>query len=175
MNKDYRSLARHYNWWPDTKNSVSKIESIWKSWVTDKGSLTAALVKLSKDNFRVNVLQQRLAIPYFHEQKKQGKALHHAAMIREVELEIHGTPVVYARSIVPLSLVTNGKNGLVNLGRTPLGHLLFKNGRIRVSKREITVAKFGDQSVAARRTPYDFQGDTILVSEYFLPSLKAYL
>jgi len=96
-------------------------------------------------------------------------------MIREVELKIHDTPVVFARSILPLALISNGRNGLANLGRTPLGHLLFKNGRIRVSKRQVTVAELNEQTVVARRTPYDFQGDTILVSEYFLHDLKAFI
>lgn len=175
MTSPYACLAQYYHWWPDTRIAVAKLESCWEPWVCDKGSLTAALVTISQNDFRVKVLSQRIAIPYFHEQLKLGRQLHHAAMIREVELKIHGTAVVYARSIVPLSLISRGKNALANLGRTPLGHLLFKNGRIRVSKRDITILPWAEQTIAARRTPYDFQGETILVSEYFLPSLKRFL
>jgi len=174
MNETYRKLARHYNWWPDTANAIAKIDTPWKSWVQDTGSLTSALVELSDDNFQ-EVLRQRVHVPYFHEQKKMGWPLNRAAMIREVELKIHDTPVVFARSILPLALISNGRNGLANLGRTPLGHLLFKNGRIRVSKRQVTVVGLNEQAVVARRTPYDFQGDTILVSEYFLNDLKAFI
>ena len=175
MPKEYLPLAQHSNWWADTPNAVMRIRPEMQGWTTDRGSLTAALIKLSDDHFQVRVLQERIAVPYFHEQRKLHRPLHHAAMIREVELEIHGEAVVYARSIVPLPLVTNGRNGLANLGRTPLGHLLFKDGRIRVSKRELTLLNKDGYAIAARRTPYDYQGHTILVSEFFLPSFNKYI
>jgi chorismate--pyruvate lyase len=175
ISREYRYFARCYNWWAETPNAVQRIEPALRPWVTDRGSLTAALIRLSDDYFQVRVLRERIAVPYFHEQKKLGRPYQLAALIREVELEIHGEAVVYARSIVPLSLVTNGRNGLANLGRTPLGHLLFKDGRIRVSKRELTSFCCDDDSIAARRTPYDYQGTTILVSEFFLPSFRRYL
>lgn len=175
MQKPYSQLGRHSLWRPDNACTVRQQPAFIKPLMNDKGSLTAALVRLAQGAFRVRVLQQHIAVPLFHEQRTLARPLHKAAMIREVELLVHETPVVYARSIVPLSLVSNGKNGLANLGRTPLGHLLFKDGRIRVSKREFAFITYDQQSLTARRTPYEYQGSTILVSEFFLPALKGFL
>ena len=96
-------------------------------------------------------------------------------MIRQVELKLHDETVVFARSIIPLALISKGRSALANLGRTPLGHLLFKDGKIRVSKREFAKLKVAHNSVTARRTPYDYQGRQILVSEFFMPTIYKYL
>ena len=175
MKNVYNLLAAHYLWQLENKHSVSQLNSRLSDLVCGNGSLTAALLTLSDNNFAVNVIRQRIAIPHFHEQIKQGRPLSRAAMIREVELQIHGESVIYARSIIPLVLVTKGRNGLANLGRTPLGHLLFKDGKIRVSKRDFMQHQFDKSLVVARRTPYDYQGSQILVSEFFLPAITKYL
>ena len=93
------------------------------------------------------------------------------ATIREVELMIYETPVVYARSIIPSDLTQRKETGLANLGSKPLGHLLFKDGRMRKSRREFTCV----EGIFGRRTPYEYEGGTILVNEFFLDALKKYL
>ncbi|MFT6034021.1 MAG: chorismate--pyruvate lyase [Arenicella sp.] len=180
MDKSYKALATHSNWWPDNALSIAKIDSKLVFLACEKGSLTAALVALSDQNFSVKVVRQRIARPYFHEQLKLNRPLSRGALIREVELQLYGESVVFARSIIPLSLITNSQNGLANLGQTPLGHLLFKNGKIRVSKRQFsrpshTMTTDKQCTVSARRTPYDYQGSQILVSEFFLPQIYKYL
>jgi len=175
MENAYNTLAAHYSWWSENKYSASKLDPKLAAIVCEKGSLTAALVALSDNNFAVNVIEQRLAIPHFHEQNKLDRPLGRAAMIREVELQLFGESVVFARSIIPFSLLTKGRNGLANLGRTPLGHLLFKDGRMRVSKRDFSNVQHQCGTVTARRTPYDYQGSQILVSEFFLPAIFQYL
>ena len=106
MEKIYKALAAHSAWRPDNALSATKIPASLSALVCQKGSLTAALVGLSDGDFRVNVVQQGLAVPYFHEQQKLVRPLSRAAMIREVELQLYGETVVFARSIIPLSLVT---------------------------------------------------------------------
>lgn len=175
MKNAYNALAAHYLWQLENKHSVSHLDSRLTKLACGNGSLTAALVALSNNNFAVKLIRQELSLPYFHEQIKLGRPLARAAMIREVELQLFGESVLYARSVIPLSLMKKGRNGLVNLGRTPLGHLLFKDGKMRVSKREFTTLKFEQTYVTARRTPYDYQGSQILVSEFFLPSIYRYL
>lgn len=175
MEQDYKTLTEHSVWWPDNPLSAAKLDHRLRGLACQKGSLTAALVALSNNNFEVNVMRQRLALPYFHEQRKLARPLSRAAVIREVELQLYGESVVFARSIIPLSLVTNGRNGLANLGRTPLGHLLFRDGKIRVSKREFTNITYQKNRLVARRTPYDYQGSQILVSEFFLPAIYRYV
>ena len=173
MKDKYPLISRYAKWMPDNALASMKLHnSDALSLLFDKGSLTASLIHLSKNNFDVNVLSQKIAVPYWHEQKKLKKPLSQAAIIREVELHLHGKAVVFARTIIPLS-VKGGR--LRNLGKTPLGHLLFKDGRIRVSKREFCMASIKETTIVGRRTPYEYQGETILVSEHFLPSLNSYL
>lgn len=175
MEKAYLSLAKHPLWLPDNAISRAKIESNIRSLVCHKGSLTSALIELSDNNFSVKLMNQSIRLPYVHEQRKMQRQISRAAMVREVQLQLYDQSVVFARSIIPLRLVTQGRNGLANLGRTPLGHLLFKNGNIRVSQREFATTQFQDKKVWARRTPYDYQGSQILVSEFFLPTIGKYL
>lgn len=175
MEKKYRLFAEQSNWWADNVLSIAKLESGFQTIAGDKGSLTAALMAMSGGNFSVNVLRQKIAIPLYHEQKKLGHRMSQAAMIREVELQLYGQSVVYARSIIPLPLINKGRNNLVKLGRTPLGHFLFKGGKIRVSKRQFTQFTHHKINYVARRTPYDYDGSQILVSEFFLPQITSYL
>ena len=175
MVNTYNDLACQSNWWPDNPLSLAKLDPKIAPLASDKGSLTSALIGLSNNNFAVNVLQQVIELPFFHEQLELGQPLSRAAMIREVELQLHGEPAVFARSIIPLRLVAKGRNGLASLGRTPLGHLLFKDGKIRVSKRQFSQTLYRGAQVSARRTPYDYQDSQILVSEFFLPAIYDYL
>jgi chorismate--pyruvate lyase len=175
MEKTYKALAAQANWWRDNVLSIAKLDPQLSSLVSEKGSLTTALMALSQNNFSVKVLQQSIALPFFHEQRKLGRALSRGALIREVELQLYGESVVFARSIIPLSLVAKGRNGLASIGRKPLGHVLFKDGKIRVSKRDFAQLEYQSDTLFARRTPYDYQGSQILVSEFFLPTIYKYL
>jgi chorismate-pyruvate lyase len=175
MGKTYNDLACQFNWWPDNALSISKLNPKIVALASDRGSLTSALLGLSDNNFAVNVLQQVIKLPFFHEQLELGQPLSRAAVIREVELQLYGETAVFARSIIPLPLVAKGRSGLANLGRTPLGHLLFKDGQIKVSRRQFSQTSYLGNLVAARRTPYDYEGSQILVSEFFLPTIYKYL
>ena len=175
MQINYKVLAGNQNWFVDNPLTRSAIPSNLNGLVVDKGSLTKSLINLSDDTFEVTVLSQKLTLPYFHEQKKLIKPLYHWSMVREVELKIHDEAVVFARSIIPLSLIKNKQNGLANLGQKPLGHLLFRYGQTHISKREYAYLRTDKAAVYARRTPYQYQGSTILVSEFFLPALDKYL
>ncbi len=165
----------HEKWRADNAVARLALPAELAPWLSDRGSLTSALKEIADRTFEVRVISQRLTVPRWHEQKKLGRQLNAVAMIREVNLLIHGEAVVFARSIIPLAISGRGVGGLANLGGTPLGHLLFKDGRIRVSRREFCSVQWYGKPVYARRTPYDYLNHRILVSEYFLPSLQKYL
>jgi len=171
-----RTLSNRFKaqavWLPDNGITLAKLEPKLLPLISSKGSLTNALVSLSNNNFNVKVVSQRVAVPKFHEQIILGYPLSRAAMIREVELQLFGISVVFARSIIPLRLV---EKKLITLGSTPLGQVLFSEGKIRISKRQYAQTSLGLSTVNARRTPYDYQGAQILVSEFFLPEIYQYL
>jgi len=175
MVNQYSDLARHYRWWADYQCAAYKITDPLASKIYNRGSLTQALIDLSGGEFSVNVLRQSVAVPYAHEQRKLGRPLSRAAIVREVELMIHQQAVVFARSVIPLSLLSNAVAPVRNLGAKPLGQLLFSNGKIRVSKREFAQINYQDETIFARRTPYDYEGSRVLVAEYFLPALNNYI
>ena len=165
-----RFSAQHL-WWPENSLTLTKLEPALLPLISSTGSLTQALVDLSDGNFSVKLLSQGIVGPKLHEQIALGYPLSRAAIVREVELQLYGESVVFARSIIPLTLA---KNSLANLGAKPLGHLLFKDGKIRVSKRQYSEINIGSLKLNARRTPYDYQGAQILVSEFFLPKIYDY-
>ncbi len=162
-------------WRADQGLTKSQMQPQLKPWLCDQGSLTTALKNISVGTFQVQLISQKIAVPRWHEQKKLGRPLYSAAMVREVNLCIHGTPVVFARSVIPLNLSRQGGGGLARLGQTPLGHLLFKSGRVRISHREFLKLRNNFGQISARRTPYDYLGESILVTEYFLPSLNKHI
>ena len=167
-------LAEGTNWRSDNSLTKRNMPSLMRPWLCDQGSLTAALKNIADGTFEVQVIAQKIALPFWHEQRKLGRAQHLAAMVREVNLCIHGQPVVFARSVIPLSLAKQGGGGLARLGQTPLGHLLFKSGQIRISRREFLEYQNDFSRVYARRTPYEYLGESILVTECFLPSINEF-
>ena len=174
MQDQYQALVKGLKWQQDNNVTRNKIDQSLKSLVTSKGSLTKELTKLGS-TFSVKVLNQKLALPIFHEQQILNRPLNRQAIIRQVELRIDNTTVVFARSVLPLSLIKKTQTGLANLGQKPLGHLLFKKGEMRVSKRQFAEMNYQGKRIYARRTPYQYMGSTILVSEYFLPNIEQLL
>jgi len=172
---DYSKLKQSSSWRVDTVLSQNSIDEKLAPWLTDKGSLTSALTALSDNNFQVRLLDQGIAVPYLHEQQKLNYSENQTSLIREVELHIHDQAVVFARSIIPLELTNPRQGSLDKLGTKPLGHLLFKEGRARASKREFARVEVADQIIHARRTPYEYQDHQVLVSEFFLPSFLSFI
>lgn len=161
----------HACWQDESQNVLENLPKDFATIMSDKGSLTSALRSISNETFEVKVLKEELTKPYPSEAEKLGLKTNINAKIRQVELFIHGTPVVYARSVIPTYLIERAETGLANLGTKPLGHLLFKDGKMKKSRREFTSI----EGVQGRRTPYDYEGGTILVNEFFLTALKNYL
>lgn len=169
MNSLYTNLVAHSLWYPEHHPRIQSISPEWRNWLLDKGSLTEKLVSHSNNNFNVKVLSQHWALPLLHEATRLKIPLDLAVRVREVELHIHNRPAVFARSIMPLRIYLAQRHTLQNIGTRPLGHLLFRDGRIRVSKRNVAEYKTGNnKTIFGRSTPYQYYGDEILVSEYFI-------
>ena len=175
MGNLYQTLSVKGKWQKSNPIIKKTIPAALVPYILDSGSLTKSLIALSDNNFQVNVLEQKIALPFFDEQIKLGQALYRSAVIRQVELKIYSEAVVYARSIIPTTLFNKRNNGLASLGKTPLGHLLFQKSQCVESKREYKRTRINNDDYYARRSPYHYSGEDILVTEYFLPSLNKYL
>jgi chorismate--pyruvate lyase len=165
----YFRLASESRWFSEKHPSVKGWPAEWSQWLLNRESLTTRLMDYSQGDFEVKVVSQRWGLPLLHEAKSLGIPMHMAARIREVELHCHGSPVVYARSVMPLTIFLEQRYVLANIGTRPLGHLLFKDGRMRASKRSLSIFQLAGQNpVYGRSTPYRYADKEILVSEFFI-------
>jgi chorismate--pyruvate lyase len=156
------------------------------SWLTEPGSLTARC-EGACGRFRVRVLAQGRARPLADESGRFGLPPRQAkAWVREVVLECDGVPVIYAHTV--LSPVPRGRMSrwLAGLGSRSLGSLLFSHpgfsrGPIefrRLDRRhplfrqaERVAAGRSAAQLWARRSAHTLGGQTVLVTEVFLPPL----
>lgn len=153
-----------------------------KSWLFDTGSLTARLIKHCNNNFSVKVISVKSSTPTPDEKKALGLASRSQALIREVLLYCNDRPVVYARTIIPVSSLRGALRGLALLGSRPLGAVLFADNSMQRKPVEVTALKKGHKCyswtqyqgkeiIYGRRSVFVLKGEELLVSEFFLPDL----
>ena len=134
-------------------------------WLLDNQSLTHKL-KEKYNDFRVNVLSQEQNSPYECELKLLGSITNLKIIVREVELIGSETPVVNARSLIPL---TDDTKDILKIGSRPLGEILFNDPEIK--RGHLEVGSFNNSW--ARRSTFTISKTNLLVTEIFLESLYA--
>ena len=169
--------------WCSRQHCVSsRLNSQKKSWLFDPGSLTARLIKSCDGEFSVKVLSVKRATPTPDEIAVLGLKPRSQSLIRQVLLYCNDIPVVYARTIIPVSSLRSELRGLVRLGNRPLGAVLFADKSMRREPMEITRVKAGHtcyewtgctgtEVIWGRRSVFRLKGQKLLVSEFFLPDL----
>lgn len=159
--------------WITLRSAYHKVApSVWYSWLSDSGSLTQRLLKLSEGQFRVEVIRQGWYRPTRSEAKALGMRSRQYALVREVQLMGKGQVWVYARSIIPATTLTGPQRQLRMLGNRSLGSLLFTDPTMRRGPLQISRLKLQDQrDVWARRSVFYLSDKPLLVYEVFLPEL----
>ena len=156
--------------------SLINVPSEWQQWLIHEGSLTSKLIEFSGGNFRVRVLSEHWARPTRYAASKLHLQQHLAVRVREVELLCNNAVVVFARTIIPLGLHRRNQALFGGMGSRPLGHFLFREGQIKIAKRDIRVHHSSDGDIIySRATPYKFRNSEILVCEHFVNPLLANL
>ena len=169
LKTNYQNLIRRAVWQPVRSTALLSVPEAWHTWLMDRGSLTTRLTEYASGEFRVRLLSERWARPWAYEARKLELPPHACARIREVELLCSGIPVVFARSVLPLEVILRNKRTLVGMGEKPLGHLLFKSGRLRRNRRDITQIKTNNGTpVFGRATVYEYNRQDVLVQEFFV-------
>ncbi len=160
--------------WTTLRRSYHQVTPTeWYSWLTDSGSLTQRLVKLSRGDFRVEVVRQGWMRPTRSEAKALNMRSRQFALVREVQLIGKGKPWVYARSIIPAQTLTGRQRQLRMLGNRSLGSLLFTDPSMRRGPLQISCLRLQNQSkVWARRSVFYLSDKPLLVCEVFLPELQ---
>ncbi|TBR42025.1 chorismate lyase [Marinomonas agarivorans] len=167
----------HYQWSPLQQANRKEIPLNIQSWLSETGSITTRLKKLGA--LTVEVLFDRWDKATPKERKKLKLDTHTRVRVREVILRLNGTPVIYARSIIPATVLKGQWRRLTNIGDRPLGNFLFKNGHMCRGNIEITklpAESFPhlEEAVWARRSVFSRYGHGVLVNEAFFPTITLF-
>ena len=170
------------NWFGQQQCLNKSINKDLKSWLFDTGSLTARLLKRCPGRFSVQLLSLERSTPTLDEASALCLQPRSQAIVREVLLCCDNRPVIYARTIIPLSSMRGALRGLATLGNQPLGAVLFADKLMKRKAVEVTTISpahkcyswtgyKGKEPISGRRSVFVLKGQELLVSEFFLPDL----
>jgi len=149
-------------------------------WLFDTSSLTARLIELCDDGFSVRVLSQNWQKLDTDEASAMALKNVNSALVRQVLLCCGGQPLVYARTVIPVTTIQGAQRRYANMGNRPLGAMLFADRTMRREAVEVGVLPAAhaanqytdfDEPIWGRRSVFRVANRPLLVSEYFLPEL----
>jgi chorismate--pyruvate lyase len=167
--------------WFSPEKAQSIPETLLKDWLLTTGSLTLRLKSVCK-TFEVKVLGELITLPL------SGESIANEAMwVREVLLCLDGEPWIFARTLIPQSLLDFQQQAFTHLGNKPLGELLFNHDEIQPGRIELaqfeTCSKLAQlakdlnqdvtESLWGRRRYFSLYNTDLIVSEIFLPAAVA--
>jgi chorismate--pyruvate lyase len=178
----YDQASKEPHWKPAKVAKLRAQQPSIANWLYDRSSLTARLKQHCHFSVQIHSVAKRLAYP--SENKILGLPQKTVCLIREVHLLCGNTPVVFARTCIPLNTLSGTYQQLSCLGRKPLGELLFSGPHIH--RGIVEIASFSQQNVLfhratqakgvskiwGRRSLFHLpQQPALLVNEVFLPTI----
>ena len=165
--------------------ALSAVSPQIRFWLQDRCSLTRRIQERCT-RFYVEPVFQQLSRVYEDESSKMRLRRDELAMVREVYLYCCDKPVVFAHSVIPRKGLVGAWRALSGLGNRSLGSMLFRNPKIKRTPLEFKRISSGhflyDRAVVrltarpahlwARRSLFALQGQSILVTEVFLPGIS---
>ncbi|HAR56917.1 MAG TPA: chorismate--pyruvate lyase [Idiomarina baltica] len=161
-----------------------QLEPTVRDWLLDESSLTAKLRSLP-GSFAVELIGQTAALPFANERSEFPQQT--LFVVREVLLTLDERPFVFARSVFPISAADRHNLNLGELGTQSLGQSLFNQPDLTRSTFEVTQLPlnhgineinqhFYQQKgpLWGRRSLFETQGQSVLVSEFFLSPVPIY-
>jgi chorismate lyase len=172
--------AQQLAWYP----AISSASIRDRSWLQCRGSLTRHIQAQCND-FRVEPVFQSFATVHRDERVVIDLRPGELAMVREVFLYCKYTPVVFAHSVVARKDLRGAWRGLSSLGNRSLGSVLFGNPKITrtpfqfkklhhrhtLFERACLKLPLKPPGLWARRSLFTLHGQSILVTEVFLPGI----
>jgi len=184
-----RQFKRIPHWLAVDYASILHIPDHTRSWLLDSASLTLRIKNHCRNkhlgDFSVKLLRQGMAIPSNDEVQRLKLKHRHYALIREVLLYCGDTPVIFARTVIPIKTLSGPQRQLAHLGNRPLGEFLFAQPALQRDAMEVTSLTNGHQlydiavqnldkkpeQLWARRSIFRLKDKPLLVAEVFLPDL----
>ncbi len=155
------------------------------AWLSDRGSLTRSVIASCGSRFAVDLVAQGHASALPSEAALLGGGPAQATLVREVRLDCGRETWVFARTLIPMRSLCGPLHALTQLGRRPLGEVLFSDpttrrlrvevarisSRHRLFERATAHLRHRPLQLWGRRTLFDYGGERILVNELFLPDI----
>ncbi len=171
--------------WRDLENAEAPPANI-EDWLLTTDSLTQRVQSCCGKGFHLEILQHGWTRPQLNERRLLLMPDSAYALRREVVLCCSGTPLIFARTIIPNASLQGSGLRLSRLGRKPLGELLFRDHSVERSQWQLThVAQdnpmFDDVGLAkkksksqvwGRRSVFFYANEPLLVAEMFLPAIQ---
>ncbi|CAI3925795.1 4-hydroxybenzoate synthetase (chorismate-pyruvate lyase) (UbiC) (PDB:1FW9) [Commensalibacter communis] len=165
--------------WSTYSELSTQLSNIEVDWLFDQGSLTRRLIKLSDDQFSLEILFEKTQKLRQDEYEYLNISSLSQQNVREVLLKGKEIPWVYARSVILCNnMDQNITNILINIGPNPLGSILFEKDQynrsvIEVTKYPVDLLPFehSDNDLWARRSKFNSDTHIVLVQEIFLSDI----
>ncbi len=177
-----RPISTEPQWRPAKRFTSATLRADIRNWLLDDGSLTGRLTDLGRGAFSVLRLYQGWQVPLPSERRLLDIPCRQQALVREVALRLDGAPVVFARSVLPISSLTGSLAHLRRLQNRPLGAILFSHPGMQRSPFELALLPGRSGYLPehlrqtapawARRSRFEIEGKGIMVSEVFLGSFR---
>lgn len=151
------------------------IDKTLQHWLFSTGSLTKKIEQFSGQKMLVQPIfegRQTLNLQQKH-QLNLTISRPQSAWVREVALfGKKGEPAwVLAKSVFAFNHLTGQSRQLSNLGKRPIGYVIFRRNKAKLVKRWYQQHENGWE----RTSLYHWQGAKLLISERFLPTFMRYL
>ena len=199
MSAFFRQFKRIPHWVTADYSSILHLQDNIREWLLDSASLTLRIRQhcqcKSLGCFSVKLLNQGMGLPSNDEVQRLRLRSRRYALIREVLLFCGDTPLIFARTVIPIKTLTGPQRQLGRLGNRPLGEFLFAQPELQRDMMEVAVISQGhqlydsalqslnnkhslvqskiysSQRIWARRSVFCLRHKPLLVAEVFLPEI----
>lgn len=159
-------------WHSGASTSHSAIPAALRPWLFARGSLTRKLRMHCAGKVTVRVLAHGWGMARYSERQALGIGAHETAFVREVELACAGRPVVYARTVIPVTTIAKRRR-LTRIGNRSLGDVLFadrtmRRGGLAVARLAQANSGPSPRALWGRRSIFVLGSAPLLVTEFFL-------
>ena len=185
----HNTYQREPHWFQAQTLDLLGAPASLKPWLLDQDSLTQRLINIRQGQFSVKVFNECYRRPMINEAQRLSIAPRLLARVREVHLYCGDTPLVFARTVIPIHTLQGKLSKLTHLGQKPLGAVLFADKTMERSAIEVckirtsqTIYKSAmmpldkylpaSHCIWGRRSVFNIQGQSLLVSEIFLTSME---
>lgn len=164
------------DWSNHYQHQAFLIPDFWADWLFDSSSLTARLTALRPQGFKVQPLKQYYGHPTPIETRELNLKPGQSVWIREVILLLDDTPIVYARTAIPLSTLSGHEKLLQNLGSRSLGSFLFAQPHLKRGVLRANRCQNNSLNLEwARRSVFHLGAKGLMVSEAFTQQLRDFV